>query len=213
MKKIIAMCLIMSVCICKVSTAYASEIKDEENEKEEQKVNKETIGTGKGEGGVDKWSSSFGVTVTYEAPEPEPVVISVDLSWGDMLFDYVVESHSTWNSKKHNYDVKKNGKWVVRNDNGNVIKITNNSIIDIDAKLGWNKVEEMDQISGGFYNKINSLEQSDKITELANVKSVLGLNAEQKEKAIKKAYFNISGSIDENQNEDVNLGEVTIVIK
>ena len=208
MKKIISFFLIMSIAACKVNTTYASEIQGVKS-----KSNKETLGTGKGEQGEDIWSSAFGVTVTYEGEESEPVVISVDLSWGDMLFDYIVESNSTWNAKTHNYDVKKKGKWVVRNDNGNLIKITNNSIIDIDAKLGWKKVEEMTHINGGFYKKLNSLEQNDKITELDNVKSVLGLNKEEKEKAVKKAYFNISGSMDENLSEDVDLGEVTIVIK
>ena len=53
--------------------------------------------------------------------EPEPIVINIDLSWGDMLFDYIIDSNSTWNSKTHKYDVTENGRWVVRNDNGNLI--------------------------------------------------------------------------------------------
>ena len=224
MKKKIVFFIILAMFIGNVNPTYASE--GEQGAESETATKKETIGSNMGDDGNDKFSSSFGVKVTYigngnsgegeapkPAPKPEPEVINVDLSWGDMLFDYVVDSDSTWNSKTHKYDVKKSAKWKVRNDNGNLIKITNYSKVDINASLGWLKAESMSALNGGFYSKNNSLEQEDKVPDILNIQSIKELSEEEKENAIRKVYFNLSGLIDERLTDDVSLGEVTVVIK
>ena len=95
--------------------------------------------------------SSHGIVYCIEAdpvfysndPNSQPpVIISVDITWGDFSFTY---SDGTWNANTHTYD---GAGWSVDKEGGNSIKVENTGNTDVNVTYEY-KAEETG-ITGSF---------------------------------------------------------------
>lgn len=88
--------------------------------------------------------SSHGIVYRIEAdpvfysndPNSQPpVIISVDITWGDLSFTY---SDGTWNPDTHTYD---GAGWNVDEEGGNSIKVENTGNTDVNVTYDYKAVE------------------------------------------------------------------------
>ena len=77
------------------------------------------------------------------------VVISVIVEWGAMEFTYKDATAGTWNPETHQYDGASPAGWTC-NDNGNLIKVTNNSTEAVSVSFDYVAKTDYDGISGKF---------------------------------------------------------------
>lgn len=74
-------------------------------------------------------------------------VYSVDVSWGAMNFTYSTTITPVWNEITHLYDDKYSSEWKAE---GNTIKLTNHSNVDVKAKFKYVKLSKYKNINGKF---------------------------------------------------------------
>ena len=95
--------------------------------------------------------SSHGIVYCIEAdpvfysndPNSQPpVIISVDITWGDLSFTY---SDGTWNPDTHEYDGE---GWTVDKEGGNTVKVENNGNTAVSVSFAYNAT--VDGITGSF---------------------------------------------------------------
>lgn len=97
--------------------------------------------------------SSHGIVYRIEAdpvfysndPNSQPpVIISVDITWGDLSFTY---SDGTWNPDTHTYD---GAGWNVDEEGGNSIKVENTGNTDVNVTYTYEYKAEETGITGSF---------------------------------------------------------------
>lgn len=104
--------------------------------------------------------SSHGIVYCIEAdpvfysndPNSQPpVIISVDITWGDLSFTY---SDGTWNPDTHTYD---GAGWNVDEEGGNSIKVENTGNTDVNVTYDYKAVEN--GITGSFTDGENPVSE------------------------------------------------------
>jgi len=90
-------------------------------------------------------NTSIDISATFKAGEAAEEVVSVDVSWGEMKFEYVEASEGVWNPKTHAYEGATEAKW---NQSGNEIRLTNHSNVGIRATFTYEKAVET--VTGTF---------------------------------------------------------------
>ena len=116
----------------------------------------------------------------------EDNTISVDFSWGNLEFTYVVENNYNWNSNTHKYEKSVKSYWT---NNGNNIIVNNNSNREI-------------IVSAKYDNYIDSLKGSFSESNVV-------INAKRQ----KEINFSISGVLSSSYSKGANAGLITFEIK
>ena len=111
----------------------------------------QNLDNGKEKDNVPVLDSSHGIVYRIEAdpvfysndPNSQPpVIISVDITWGDLSFTY---SDGTWNPDTHEYDGE---GWTVYKEGGNTVKVENNGNTAVSVSFAYNAT--VDGITGSF---------------------------------------------------------------
>ena len=111
----------------------------------------QNLDNGKEKDNVPVLDSSHGIVYRIEAdpvfysndPNSQPpVIISVDITWGDLSFTY---SDGTWNPDTHEYDGE---GWTVDKEGGNTVKVENNGNTAVSVSFAYNAT--VDGITGSF---------------------------------------------------------------
>ena len=118
----IALALVMSLSV----TAFAAE----------------DNGNGEGE------AATINISAAYQAGTAADDVVSVDISWGAMTFQYTDGADGKWDPATHTYGAKGNGTWSASD---NAIEVTNHSNVGIKATFTYNKAVET--VTGTFSNE------------------------------------------------------------
>jgi len=140
MRKLFAILLAVAMMATMSMTAFAAE-------------GSENINTNNGSVTID-------IAATYNEGQAASEVISVDVKWGAMTFEYTAASAGTWNPDTHKYDGVAEAKWTA---SGNTITVTNHSNTAVDAQFVYTKSEQtqvtgkLSAVSGTFENNTLSL--------------------------------------------------------
>ena len=127
-----------------------------------------------------------------------PEVISADIEWGAMEFTYSVGGTKVGDAQTHQYTVTgATGGW---SENGNTVKVTNHSNVNVSATLGF--TADVVDVVGTFTEASGT--ENDSVLELATAVGTTHENA-----PTATANFGISGAaIDANKA----LGTITVTI-
>lgn len=129
MKKLITTVLITAVAASMSLTAFAA--------------NTENSGTINNDNG----SKDITVNAKYVDNTATRDVISADIEWGAMEFTYTVGGTKKWDAENHKYTVENSTSgW---SENGNTIKVTNHSNVDINANFSYTK-DANNTLDGSF---------------------------------------------------------------
>lgn len=126
MKKILSLILALALVMSLSVTAFAAEDK----------------GNGEGE------AATINISAAYKAGTAADDVVSVDISWGAMTFEYTDGADGKWDPATHSYGEKGNGTWSASD---NAIEVTNHSNVGIKATFTYNKAVET--VTGTFSNE------------------------------------------------------------
>ena len=125
MKKILSLILALVMIMSLSVTAFAAEDKN----------------NGEGE------AAKIEISAIYKEGTAADEVVSVDISWGAMTFEYTDGADGKWNPATHTYGEKGNGTWKAED---NAITVTNHSNTGIKATFTYTKAVET--ITGTFSN-------------------------------------------------------------
>ena len=143
-------------------------------------------------------ATSITVKGTYTKGSSATEVISVDIAWGAMKFNYTDESEGTWDPATHQYIGKAAAKWEnVKDENGdptNKISVTNHSNTKVNAVMTFTKAEGTD-IEGSFDKAKLTLDSAE------------GKTVENAPTA--EAVFNVTGG---SITADATIGTITVNI-
>ena len=89
--------------------------------------------------------TTIDISATFKAGSAAADVVSVDIEWGTMTFEYVEGSEGTWNPKTHEHDGSTEAKW---SQSGNSITLTNHSDVGVKATFTYEKA--VDSVTGTF---------------------------------------------------------------
>ena len=150
--------------------------------------------------GANNGTDTVDVDGVYNAGSTAAEVISVDVSWGSMIFTYNDTVEGVWDHENHEYDNSSVASWTCATD-ANKITVTNHSNTAVEAQLTFAKANGTDIV--GAFDEDNGT-ADDGIMELATA-----VDTAVAEAPSANAYFTItSGSIDE----DATLGTITLKI-
>ena len=93
-------------------------------------------------------STSIDISAVYTPGVAAEEVVSVDVAWGAMEFEYVGATEGTWNPATHDYDGATEAYW--KDPVSNDITVTNHSNVGIKATLTY--TEAVDTVEGTFTN-------------------------------------------------------------
>lgn len=116
----------------------------------------------------------------------DDVIYSYDVSWGSMNFNYIEEEKFILNEHTNEYERVINNSWVCEE---NFIDITNDSTFAISILLTYNSV--IDSVSGEFKDNSFKLEKNEN----------------------KKTYLNLNGSLNNEVNEYINVGNILMEVE
>ena len=122
MKKIISLTLALVLILSLSVTAFAAE-------------------NGIGNGGT----ASIDISATYKAGAAADDVVSVDIAWGAMTFEYTDGAVGRWDPATHSYGPKANGTWSASD---NAITVTNHS--NVGVKAGFSYTQAVATVNGTF---------------------------------------------------------------
>ena len=125
MKKILSLILALALVMSLSVTAFAAEDK----------------GNGEGE------AATIEISAIYKAGDAAKEVVSVDIAWGAMTFEYTDDADGQWDPATHTYGAKGSGTWSASD---NKITLTNHSNTAIKATFTYTK--EVDTVTGTFSN-------------------------------------------------------------
>lgn len=94
---------------------------------------------------ADKGTATIDISATYKAGTTAEDVISVDISWGAMSFEYSEGAQGRWNPDTHQYVGSAGSSWSA---SGNEITITNHSNVGIRAAFSYTAAVQT--VSGTF---------------------------------------------------------------
>ena len=148
------------------------------------------------------------VVGNFNATEEVPTVYEVTVNWGNMQFDYNVDTLKTWNTKTHSYETKatSEGKWEVHSKDANLIKVTNHSNAGITASLEYEgTLDDNDTIQGSFTDSENNP------CETISLPSAVGTTFDNAPSDV--AYLNLSGEWNRTENITETIGNVKVTLK
>lgn len=89
--------------------------------------------------------ATIDISATYKEGTAAEDVISVDISWGAMEFEYSEGSEGVWDPATHQYTGATENSWSA---SGNEIAIANHSNVGVKATFTY--TEEVETVSGTF---------------------------------------------------------------
>ena len=92
-------------------------------------------------------SASIDISATYKEGSTAEDVISVDIAWGAMTFEYAEGAAGEWDPDTHAYVGAVESGWTA---SGNEITITNHSNVGVKATFTY--AEEVNTVTGTFSN-------------------------------------------------------------
>ena len=122
MKKILSLVLILVLMMSLCVTAFAAESVT-----------------------ADNGTATIDISATYKAGAAADDVISVDIVWGAMSFEYTDGAEGAWDPATHTNSAKGEGSWTA---GGNEITLTNHSNVGVKATFTY--AEEVDTVTGAF---------------------------------------------------------------
>lgn len=90
-------------------------------------------------------TATIDISASYKVGAAADDVISVDIFWGSMTFEYTDGAEGVWDPATHTTGTKGEGFWSV---SGNEITLTNHSNVDIKATFVYTKAIET--VTGTF---------------------------------------------------------------
>ena len=126
MKKILSLILALALIMSLSVTAFAAE----------------DNGNGEGE------AATIEISAIYKAGDAAKEIVSVDIAWGAMTFEYTDGADGQWDPATHTYGAKGKGSWSASD---NAIEVTNHSNVGIKATFTYNKAVET--VTGTFSNE------------------------------------------------------------
>lgn len=123
MKKILSLILALALVMSLSVTAFAAEDKN----------------NGEGE------AASIEISAIYKEGSAADQVVSVDIAWGAMTFEYTDGAEGKWDPATHTYGAKGNGTWAASD---NAITVTNHSNTGIKATFTY--VPAVNTVTGTF---------------------------------------------------------------
>lgn len=90
-------------------------------------------------------TATIDISATYKSDIVVDDVISVDISWGSMGFEYTDSSAGVWNPATHEYESTSEGSWT---SEGNEIALANHSNVGVKAVFEYTKAIET--VTGTF---------------------------------------------------------------
>lgn len=192
MKKVFASALALTMAVAMSAPVIAAEIGD---------------GKGKGEG-----SYEIGVSGTYQSGTGGATVISVDVAWDEMSFEYHAGNAGTWQPDKHTYEGTQAGGWSATKKS---ITVKNHSNKGITATFSFDKDAELTkEVTGSFYETstaATALTEGNRKLDLATAEGTTRNDGNQTEDQTPKGtiYFGISG---EAIDSSAKLGTITVTI-
>lgn len=165
--------------------------------------------TGKGTG-----SYGIGVNWTLEPGNGNyETVISADISWESMLFEYKGASSATWNPLTHTEEGISSGGWV---EEPRKITVTNHSNADIRTKATFEQSTELNVV--GYFREANTAEGAEKpyldADELWITHDLKSAETKQIDQADSvDFYFYISNNSDSITSSNVDLGTISVNIE
>ena len=126
MKKILSLILALAMVMSLSVTAFAADTSSK---------------TGIGNGGT----ATIDIAATYQEGSAADDVISVDVSWGSMTFQYTDGAEGKWDPATHTNAAKGDGTWTASD---NAITVTNHSNTGIKATFTYAKA--VDTVTGTF---------------------------------------------------------------
>ena len=114
------------------------------------------------------------ISASYKVGAATEDVISVDISWGAMAFEYTDGAEGVWNPATHTTGTKGEGSWSAR---GNEITLTNHSNVDINVNFAYTKAVETVTgtfSDGGELTLANAVGTARDAAPTASVKLTLG---------------------------------------
>ena len=125
MKKILSLILALALVMSLSVTAFAAE----------------DNGNGEGE------AATIEISAIYKAGDAAAEIVSVDIAWGAMTFQYTDGADGQWDPATHTYGAKGKGSWSASD---NAITLTNHSNTAVKATFTYNK--EVETVTGTFSN-------------------------------------------------------------
>ena len=121
MKKVVSFVLVLAMVMCVSGTAFAD-----------------------GSFTTDS-TAAIDISASYKAGSAASDVISVDIAWGSMDFEYTDAAEGVWNPATHTYTGASTGSWTSA---GNEITLTNHSNVGVKAAFGYTRAVET--VTGTF---------------------------------------------------------------
>lgn len=206
MKKIVTMILIAVMTVCMSVPVWAISEQNPDSIEDDQTPQrlKENPSRGKGAG-----TYAIEVDGLVRAEDDIELVISVDVAWDQLEFQYTGASKGRWLPGTHTYSQGEEAKWT---EDKASITITNHSNLDIDAAFRFDPNTGV-TTTGTFYSLQESNSEEQVYQPLTSSNQKLRLSTAentQKENAPQKTmYFGVSGDA---ISEDTTLGTITISI-
>ena len=136
------------------------------------------------------------------------VVYSVDTVWGDLKYTYYDAWGGEWDPESLSYVGAAEARWEADSENGDIITITNNSNVKINAELSYTNEAEFSALTGTFHTQDGRF-QNNKITLEAVVPATESSDASVDSVSV---YLIISGELESTQTSSVKIGTVTLTL-
>ncbi len=141
-------------------------------------------------------SASFDVMASYSSTAKIDIY-SVDITWGNMNFEYH-EEEKKWNPSTHKYETQKGAYWSCI-ENSNAITVTNHSSKPITAALSYTPVSSYNNIAATFYPTTMSLAAPTEGSDPGTAPSGT-------------AKVTLNGTLPSSATSNVKLGSITVTI-
>lgn len=143
------------------------------------------------------------IDVEGEYTSQSETIYSVEISWGNMEFQY--ELNGSYNPSTHDYNSTSSDIWNI-GAKGNIITVKNHSNIDISATLNYSKT--LNTVTGTFKDST----AGGKVKNTLKAKTAIG--TQRANPPSDSAYLQLNGNPGENykNSNGIVLGEITVKI-